>query len=191
MKTNLFGYAVLTILSLSVCASAFGAVNVAKLDLLQQRIAEIQALQTRMDEIRGQAVALQGVLQGKVDAYSKEILKEQADRALQNYQQAIKVYRVRYNLKLVQQITAYLDAVSERIAFFEEGREQVDFLYQQAQDDLKMVQTLSDMEITGFIDRMDQILARYEQAVNSSLFDIEKVRQAELEALWNSISSNK
>ena len=179
------------ILSLGLWASAFGAVNMVKLDLLQQRITEIQALQTRMDEIRGQAVALQSTLHAKVDAYSKEIRKERDAQALKNYRQAIKVYRVRNNLKLVQQITAYLAAVSERIAFFEEGREQVDFLYQQAQDDLKMVQTLSDMEITGFIDRMDQVLARYQKAVNSSLFDIEKIQQAELEALWDSISAGK
>jgi len=191
MKKNLFGYAVLTIVSLGVCASTFAAVNVAKLDLLQQRIIEIQTLQTRMDEIRSQAVALQGALQGKVDAYAKEIRKEQIDRGLKNYRQAIDVHRVRYNLKLVQQITAYLAAVSERIMYFEEGREQVDFLYQQAQDDLKMVQTLSDMEITSFIDRMDQVLAKYEKAVNSSLFDIEKIKQAELEALWYSISNSK
>jgi len=191
MKKNLFGYAVVTIVSLGVCASTFAAVNVAKLDLLQQRIVEIQTLQTRMDEIRSQAVALQGALQGKVDTYAKEIRKEQIDRGLKNYRQAIDVHRVRYNLKLVQQITAYLAAVSERVTYFEEGRVQVDFLYQQAQDDLKMVQTLSDMEITSFIDRMDQVLAKYEKAVNSSLFDIEKIKQAELEALWYSISNSK
>jgi len=191
MKKNLFGYAVVTVVSLGVCASTFAAVNVAKLDLLQQRIIEIQTLQTRMDEIRSQAVALQGALQGKVDAYTKEIRKEQIDRGLKNYRQATDVHRVRYNLKLVQQITAYLVAVSERITYFEEGREQVDFLYQQAQDDLKMVQTLSDMEITSFVDRMDQVLAKYEKAVNSSLFDIEKIKQAELEALWYSISNSK
>ena len=191
MKKSLIGYAVVTIVSWGVGTLAFGAVNVTKLDLLQQRINEIQALQTRMDDIRSQAVALQSELQGKADAYTKEIRKEQADRDLKNYQQAIKVYRVRYNLKLVQQITAYLAAVSDRIAFFQEGREQVDFLYQQAQDDLKMVQTLSDMEIAGFIDRMDQVLAKYETAVNSSLFDIEKIQQPELKALWHSISTRK
>lgn len=190
-EKSLFGYAAVTIVSVFLGTSALGAVNVAKLDLLQQRINEIQALQTRMDDIRSQAVALQGALQGKADAYSKEIQKEQADRDLKNYQQAIKVYRVRYNLKLMQQITAYLAAVSERITFFQEGREQVDFLFQQAQDDLKMVQTLSDMEITGFIDRMDQVLAKYEKAVNSRLFDIENIQQAELEALWHSISNSK
>lgn len=54
-----------------------------------------------------------------------------------------------------------------------------------------MVQTLSDMEITGFIDRMDQVLAKYEKAVNSRLFDIENIQQAELEALWHSISNSK
>jgi len=85
MKKNLFGYAVVTIISLGVCASTFAAVNVAKLDLLQQRIIEIQTLQTRMDEIRSQAVALQGTLQGKVDAYAKEIRKERIDRGLKNY----------------------------------------------------------------------------------------------------------
>lgn len=191
MKKSLFGYVIVTIVSLGVCSFAFGAVNVAKLDLLQQRINEIQALQTRMDDIRSQAVALQSTLQGKADTYSKEIRKEQADRDLKNYQQAIKVYRVRFNLKLVQQINAYLAAVSERIVFFQEGREQVDFLYQQAQDDLKMVQTLSNMEIAGFIDRMDQVLSKYEKAVNSSLFDIEKIQQPELKALWQAISTSK
>lgn len=191
MKKSLFGYVIVTIVSLGVCSFTFGAVNVAKLDLLQQRINEIQALQTRMDDIRSQAVALQSTLQGKADTYSKEIRKEQADRDLKNYQQAIKVYRVRFNLKLVQQINAYLAAVSERIVFFQEGREQVDFLYQQAQDDLKMVQTLSNMEIAGFIDRMDQVLSKYEKAVNSSLFDIEKIQQPELKALWQAISTSK
>jgi len=191
MKKSLFGYAFVTIVSFSVSTAAFGAVNVAKLDLLQQRITEIQALQARMDEIRNQAVALQSTLQGKADTYSKEIRKEQADRDLKNYQQAIQVYRIRYNLKLVQQISAYLAAVSERIAYFQEGREQVDFLHQQAQDDLKMVQTLSDMEIAGFIDRMDQVLARYEKAVNSSLFDIEKIQQATLETIWHAITTGK
>jgi hypothetical protein len=189
MKKNLVG--ILISVWLGLAAPAAGAVNAAKMDLLQQRISEIQALQTLMDEIRSQAAALQGTLQAKVAEYSLEIRKEQADLELKTFDQAIKVYRVRYNLKLVQQISAYLAAVSERIAFFQEGRERVDFLLQQAQDDLKMVQTLSDMEIADFIGRMDPVLAKYKEAANSNLFNIETIRQEKLEALWLSISTAK
>jgi hypothetical protein len=96
---------------------------------------------------------------------------------------------VRYNLKLVQQINAYLAAVSERIDFFQQGRAQLEFLYQQAQDDLKMVQTLSDMEISAFIDHMDRTLAKYTRAADSSLFAIEKIQQEKLKAIWKAASA--
>ncbi len=191
MKKNLIGYIILVTLIFGMTVSATGAVNVAKLDLLQQKIVDIQALQARIDNIRKQALALQGTLQAKVAEYTREILKEQTARELKTFKRAIGVYRVRYNLKLVQQISAYLTAVSERIDFFKDGREQIDFLHQQAQDDLKMVQTLSDMEVADFIRRMDPALRKYEVAVNSSLFDIEKIQQEKLETIWATISAAK
>ncbi len=191
MKNYLIGYAIIVTLFFGMTVSATGAVNVAKLDLLQQKIVDIQNLQARIDDIRKQALALQSTLQAKVTEYTREIRKEQTDRELKTFKQAIGVYRVRYNLKLVQQISAYLTAVSERIDFFQDGREQIDFLHQQAQDDLKMVQTLSDMEVADFIRRMDQALRKYEIAVNSSLFDIEKIQQEKLETIWKTISAAK
>ncbi len=191
MKKNLIGYALIVSLFFGMTVSVNGAINVAKLDLLQQKIVDIQTLQARIDDIRKRALALQGALQAKVVEYTREIRKEQAARKLKSFKQAIGVYRVRYNLKLVQQISAYLTAVSERIVFFQDGREQIDFLHQQAQDDLKMVQTLSDMEVADFIRRMDQALKKYEIAVNSSLFDIEKIQQEKLEAIWKTISAAK
>lgn len=191
MKTNLIGYAILLAVVFGVADSASGAVNVAKLDLLQQKIVATEALQTRLDDIRKQALTLQGTLQAKVAEYTQEIQKEKTTRQLTTFKQAIGVYRVRYNLKLVQQISAYLAAVSERVEFFQDGRERIDFLHQQAQDDLKMVQTLSDMEISTFIGRIDQALEKYTTAVNSSLFDIEKIKQAQLETIWKAISAAK
>jgi len=191
MKKNLIGYAIIVTLFFGMTVSATGAVNVAKLDLLQQKIVDIQALQARIDDTRKRALAQQGTLQAKVAEYTREIRKEQTARKLKSFKQAIGVYRVRYNLKLVQQISAYLAAVSERIDFFQDGREQIDFLHQQAQDDLKMVQTLSDMEVADFIRRMDQALKKYEIAVNSSLFDIEKIQQEKLETIWKTISAAK
>lgn len=159
--------------------------------LLQQRIADIQDLQGRMADIRQQALVLQGTLQDRAKEYAGEIRQARQARGLKSFKQAIGVYRVRCNLKLVQQISAYLAAVSERIEFFEEGRERIDFMHRQAQDDLKMVQTLSDMEIAEFISRIDRALATYTAAVNSSLFDIETLKQEKLEAIWETISAVK
>jgi len=171
--------------------SATGAVNTAKMDLLQRKINAVQALLERIDDIHKQAVALQGKLQARATEYTREIRKEKTARALKTFQQAVEVYRVRYNLKLVQQINAYLAAVSERIDFFQQGREQVDFLYQQAEDDLKMVQTLSDLEISKFIGRVDRALEKYTRAADSSLFAIEKIRQEKLEAVWETVNAAK
>ncbi|MCP3954906.1 MAG: hypothetical protein GY697_22200 [Desulfobacterales bacterium] len=191
MKKYLIGYTIILTLFFGMAASATGAVNVAKLDLLQQKIVAIQTLQASIDDIRKQALALQGTLQDKIVEYTREIKEEKTARELATFKQALGVYRVRYNLKLVQQMSAYLAAVSERVDFFQDGREQIDFLYQQAQDDLKMVQTLSDMEIADFIRRMDQVLEKYANATNSSLFDIEKIQQAKLESIWKTISASK
>ncbi len=190
MRRRMVGYAVIMIVFFGVTVSSTGASNTEKMDLLQQRIAGIQALQERINAVRQQAVALYETLQAKAKEYAGEVKKEKTARELKSFKQAIGVYRVRYNLKLIQQISAYLAAVSERIEFFQDGREQIDFLHQQAQDDLKMVQTLSDMEIADFIRRIDRVLEQYETAVNSSLFDIEKIQQENLETIWETISAS-
>ena len=191
MRNLLIGYTLTLSLLLGITASATGAVNMAKLDLLQQKIGAIQALQARIENIRKQALDLQGTLQAKVAEYTQEIRKEKTERELKTFQQAIGVYRVRYNLKLVQQISAYLAAVSERIGFFQDGREQIDFLHQQAQDDLKMVQTLSDMEVADFVRRMDQALRKYKIAADSSLFDIEKIQHEQIETIWEALNAEE
>ena len=191
MKKSIVGYLWVLVLVLGSAAAAAGAVNAAKMELLQQRITAVQVLLERIGDIHKQAVTLQGTLQARAAEYSREIHDEKIDRKLKTFQQAVGVYRVRYNLKLVQQVNAYLGAVSERIEFFQQGREQIDFLYQQAQDDLKMVRTLSDMEIAVFIDRMDRTLAKYTRAADSSLFAIEKIRQEKLEAIWKAVSASK
>jgi hypothetical protein len=190
MQKRIAEYVLIMAVFFWVPVSSTGAVNIEKVDLLEQRIAGIQALQERIDDIGKQAVTLHGELQAKAEEYAGEIRKEKRARALKSFNQAIRVYRVRYNLKLVQQISAYLAAVSERIEFFRDGRERIDFLYQQARDDLKMVQTLSDMEIADFIRRIDQVLEKYELAVNSPLFTIEEIRQENLETLWKTISAS-
>ena len=53
-----------------------------------------------------------------------------------------------------------------------------------------MVQTLSDLEIDDFIGRIDQVLEKYEIAVNSTLFTIGEIRQENLETLWKTISAS-
>ena len=191
MKRRIVGYALILIVFFCMSVSSTGAVNVEKVELLQQRIAGIQALQARIDDMRKKAATLHGTLQARAEEYAGEIRKEKVVRELKSFNQAIGVYRVRYNLKLVQQISAYLTAVSERIEFFRDGRERINFIHQQALDDLKMVQILSDMEIADFIRRIDQVLKKYEIAVNSSLFDIEKIKQENLETLWKTINASK
>jgi len=189
MKKSIVQYGLVIALVLGPAAAAAAAVNVAKMDLLQQKIIAVQVLLERIDDIHKQALALQGTLQDRAAAYTREIRKEKTSRDLKTFQQAVAVYRVRYNLKLVQQINAYLAAVYERIDFFQQGRAQIDFLYQQAQDDLKMVQTLSDMEISAFIDHMDRTLEKYTRAADSSLFAIEKIQQEKLKAIWKAASA--
>ncbi len=190
MKRKIVGYAAILVVFFGVFVSSTGAVNVEKVNLLRQRIEGIQVLQDRIDSLTKQAVTLRGTLQAKAEEYMGEIRKEKAVRDLKSFNQATGVYRVRYNLKLVQQINAYLAAVSGRIEFFRDGRQQINFLHQQAQDDLKMVQTLSDLEIDDFIGRIDQVLEKYEIAVNSTLFTIGEIRQENLETLWKTISAS-
>ena len=188
---KIVGCSVIMIVSLWMTAFPTGAANVEKTALLQQKISDIQALQEKIGDIKIRAVALHGVLQGKAEKYTAEINKEKTVRKLKSFNQAIGVYRIRYNLKLVQQIRAYLAAVSGRIEFFQAGRERIDFLHEQARDDLKMVQTLSDMEIADLIHRIDRALEKYETAAAGSLFDIEKIQQEKLETLWKTISALK
>jgi hypothetical protein len=64
------------------------------------------------------------------------------------------------------------------------------FLYQQAEDDLKILETLSDMKIEKLMGQINQTTHKYQSEAKGLSIDVNGIVLSPPEEIWNSIISN-
>lgn len=156
-------------------------------DLLQSKLSEIIILREKIAEKKRQAVDIFDQLKYQENMFSKEIMEEQKKSGVMSYQ-AVKQYpRICYDIRLIQQIKAYMKRIEEKIIFFQLSDEKLKFLYLQADDDLKIIQALNSIEINDLIERIN-ILKMYVNAENDQkLIDINALTFEKQETIWDEI----
>ena len=129
-----------------------------------------------------------GLLPQKVLELESEIKQEKEQLEIESYLKAIRVPRIELNLKLIQLLFGYTSGLNERIRYFQNGYQTLDFLRQQTQDDLLMIKTLNDMEIDKLIAQINSVLDEYIPELSKPIFDTNDIPSKETEAIWNEIT---
>lgn len=104
------------------------------------------------------------------------------------FDQAIKDDRIRFDLRLFGHLRAYSDVLAERIAFFELSDYRLAFYSAQAEDDLKMIQALSDLGVGELIAHITEAMANYRQAVDAPLMDAGRISIPPMAQIWPQVS---
>lgn len=154
---------------------------------LNGKIAEITALQSSLSGKIALAMEKKKQLEQKTETLKKEIQQEKAQLQINSYKRAVLAPRIDYNLKLMQLLFGYVASLNEKIKYFQNGRETLEYFFQQAHDDLLMIKTLNDLEVEKLIAQINSVLDEYTPEITEPLFDVDGVSLKNTEQIWNDI----
>jgi hypothetical protein len=154
---------------------------------LHRKMAEISSLQHSLSEKITLAMTKKEQLEQKTEALLKEIRDEKEQMQIESYQKAVLVPRIDYNLKLIQLLLGYTTSLKEKIIYFQNGHDTLDFYFQQAQDDLLMIKTLNDLEVDKLIAQINSAIDEYTPETTKPLFNVDGVPLKDTEQIWNDI----
>ena len=154
---------------------------------LNRKMAEISSLQQSLLNKISLALQKQELLKQKVDELEKEIKQEKEQLQIESYLKAIQDPRIEFNLKLIQLLFGYMTGLTDKISYFQNGYQTLDFFRQQAQDDLLMIKTLNDMEIDKLIAQINSVLDEFIPELGKPIFDTNDITVKGTEKIWNEI----
>ncbi len=154
---------------------------------LNRKMAEISSLQQNLLNKISLAMQKREQLKQKVDELEKEIKQEKEQLQIESYLKAIQVPRIEFNLKLIQLLFGYMTGLTDKISYFQNGYQTLDFFRQQAQDDLLMIKTLNDMEIDKLIAQINSVLDEFIPELGKPIFDTNDIAVKGTEKIWNEI----
>jgi len=154
---------------------------------LNRKMAEITSLQTSLSGKIALAMEKKKQLEQKTETLKEEIKQEKEQLQINSYNRAVLVPRIDYNLKLMQLLYGYVARLNEKIKYFQNGHETLEYFFQQAQDDLLLIKTLNDMEVKKLTAQINSVLDEYTPETTETLFDIDSVSLKNTEQIWNDI----
>lgn len=181
---RIYGYLVFMLLAI---IAANSEASTAKTEELNRKLSEISSLQHILQEKIAAARATHDQLQKQIDKLAGEIHQRCDKESIVSYQTAIKSSRINYNIKLIRQLSEYTDQLTRRITYFQSGKEMLVFLDQQIRDDLRLIQTLNDMQIDKLIYRINEVLDEYIPETKKHIISLEAISWRSGEMIWNEI----
>ncbi len=161
------------------------------LALLESKMNQIIELQKKLTEKVTLAENILRQLEEQLDGLAVEIQDERLRAGVLTYRDAVRLQVLDNRLKLAQQLLSYVGQLKGKIGIFRDGSRQLTFLYQEATDDLKIIQTLSHFRLDDFIARTDRIIAYLESELSRHLLKADAVHYEHSPSTWEAVLSRK
>jgi chromosome segregation ATPase len=140
---------------------------------INQRIEEACGLLDRLNEQR--------------ELLTNEIQQERGRHAIASFRQAVEINRIDHNLRLMQQLTAYIERLNGSVEYFRGANQLLNYYARQARDDLLMLKTLQDADISGLMTKISAARNEIETVMNKPLFAASEPYPRSMEMIWNDI----
>ena len=158
---------------------------------LKRKMGENASLQTLLSGKINQATEKRDRLTQKMEELKGEIKQETEQWQIESYRKALQNARIDYNLKLIQLLLGYTSGLTQKIIYFQNGLETLDFFLRQAQDDLLIIKTLNNLEIDKLIAQINSVLDEYVPETGEPMFDAGDIPLEDTEKIWNDIMTGK
>ena len=114
-------------------------------------MADIALLNSQMAQRKTDAGGIRDALSAQLEAIKTEARREWQEKGINTEAEALKNPRLLYDLMLMAEIQAYIHRYTQKIGDYRVACDRLSYLYQQADDDLKIVSTLSGMKIDALV----------------------------------------
>ena len=178
--------AALVLLALPVTAAGN-----AKGDLLRRTMADIALLNGQMAQRKMDAAEIRDALLVRLDKIKTEVSRELQKKEIETEAEALSYPRLLYDLMLIAEIQAYIDRYKQKIGHYRLAYDRLSYLYQQADDDLKIINTLSDLKIDALIAQVDKILAGYLPDAQTLVIHPDNLTIEAPQKIWKALKDNR
>lgn len=152
----------LTIGFLAVCLAMATIVGAnTKGEQLRRAMADLSLLNNQLSQRKADAAEIRDVLSQQAKEIKAEARKEILAKKVTKKSEALTHPRLVYNFMLMAEIQAYIDRYKQKIRYYRLACDRLSYLYQQADDDLKIVSTLSGMKVDALISQANQLNRSY------------------------------
>jgi hypothetical protein len=162
-----------------------------KAEVLQQKMADIALLSDQLLEKKVEALRIRERLYVHLELLIQEIREESQRRHIKGYPEAMAIPRLQHNLHLASEVKGYLSNFNGKIRFYQIGMDKLDYLYRQADDDLKIVHTLSNLKIEALLSHIDVVVGKYLPEAHTILIDLKDIQYEPPESIWNEVVKAK
>ena len=154
---------------------------------LKQKRTEISDLHEEVSQKIVLITKMRRELNTRLQTFIEEIIQEAKGRNISSYNEAIKLPRIHYNLKLIQKLEGYMTALRLKIAYLKDATAQLEFYYQQIDDDLRIIDTLQEMDIEELIGGIDRALDAYTPETQKHIIYADRIEFHPPQKLWRKI----
>ncbi len=158
---------------------------------LRRTMAEIALLNSQMAQRKLDAVGIRDALSARLEKIKAEALLELREKRINTKANALGNPRLLYDLKLMAEIQAYMDRYTQKIGYYRVACDRLSYLYQQADDDLKIVSTLSDMKIDALIAQAEKILDGYLPDAQTLVIQPSTLTVEPPEKVWKALNTGR
>jgi len=176
---------------LLISAPWFNAKADSNIDELNHKIADIALLKDQLgDRKRQTEAALEAILkqQNQLLAETHLLIKSLHIKSFQDAQQHL---RLRYDMELLGTIVSYRQAFETKIRFYQNGRDKLNYLQKLAEDDTKMITTLSDFRIDALATQISLVINQYLEEAHSIQINPQNIEMISSQGIWNGIVGGK
>jgi len=154
---------------------------------LNRALSEIAELGRSIHQRIEEACVLIDNLNQQRELLKNEINQERGRQDISSFRQAVQIKRIDNNLRLMQQLDAYIGRLNGSVEYFRGANQLLNFYARQARDDLLMLKTLQDADISGLMKKIADAKNEFEIVLNKPLFVASEPYPRSMEAIWNDI----
>jgi hypothetical protein len=186
------------IIGLLLCLGAISSIAPAaqmpaatKTEQLKQKIADITLLQQQLQDRSKKAEYILDELLVQRNEIVSEVRILVKSLNIQSLEKARKHHRIRHNIELLRLLVAYIDEFDTKVQLYRTGFDRLTYLHQLADDDLRMVSTLSDFQIDALTTQISLVINRYMPEAHTIQIDPRRVLKASDQSVWEGIAKGK
>jgi hypothetical protein len=160
-------------------------------ELLRQTMADISLLNSQIAQRKTDADGIRDALSVRFEEIKTEARQEWREKGIKTDAEALKNPRLLYDLMLMAEIQAYIHRYTQKIGYYRVACDRLSYLYQQADDDLKIVSTLSGMKIDALISQAEKILDGYLPDAQTIIIQPDKLTIEAPEKIWETLKKSR
>lgn len=154
---------------------------------LKQKVADMTLLHHQLTDRIEEAKVIREKFRHQKQGLLDEINVLRQTYKFKQFSDADQHLRIHYNMLLIGTMDAYLKRIEEKIMFYENGQDRLIYLQKLASDDIRMIDTLNDLEIDALTTQISLVISQYLAEAHVIQFQSGDITPVPPEKIWASI----